>query len=109
MNLAYVNELLNDKAFAIGFLLGALVFFLFWTYSSYMRTMYLIEKGKAENRTATKLGDKFYYIVPESEYVQHPLSSVCIDNSQGYSRVYKAPELDQYRSAIEHGEKKQKD
>lgn len=105
MNLAYVSSLLNDKAFLIGFLVGAVMFAFLWMYSSYMRTMYLIEKGNAEFRTAAKLGNKFYYIVPETEYVQRELVKVCKTPLRGGSL---APELDQYRSAIEHGDKKQR-
>jgi len=64
--------------------------------------MYLIEKSRSDNRTATKLGEKFYYIVPETQYTQSELAQIC-------KRPYQAVELDQYRSAIEDGEKKQKD
>ena len=108
MNLECAAFLTNDKAFVFGAVVGILLTMVLWTYSTYMRTKYLIEKGEAEFRTAAKLGGKFYYIVPETEYVQRELVQLCRGRKIGDPHLG-APELDQYRSAIEDGEKKQKD
>ena len=108
MDLSCAAGLVNDKAFLIGALVGMLLMTVLWTHQIYMRTQYLIEKGKAEFRTPTKFGDKFYYIVPETEYVQSELVKLCRTTPFGRKGV---PELDQYRAAVEkdYGEKKQKD
>lgn len=53
-----------------GGLLGGTVMWVFWTITDILYRNILIRKATEKNRTAEKIGDGFYYIVPEAEYVR---------------------------------------
>jgi hypothetical protein len=68
MSLQAIDATLNDPNFFYGAaVMGFLMTFLMF-YAAYMRmqTLYLIAKNKGRE----KIGDKFYYIVEEKEYLE---------------------------------------
>lgn len=57
-----------DWVMVLGGFLWGFVFGAMW--QVWVNRQNLISKAQPEHRTAEKIGDGFYYIVPESEYVQ---------------------------------------
>jgi hypothetical protein len=69
-----VNGALNDPNFYRGALVMGVLMIALMFYAAFMRaqTLYLIAKNKGRE----KIGDKFYYIVEESEYNQLTLENL---------------------------------
>jgi hypothetical protein len=73
-SLQAANDALNDPNFFRGALTMGILMLILMVYAGYMRTqsLYLTAKNKGRE----KLGDKFYYIVEESEYNKLTLANL---------------------------------
>lgn len=68
-------EIMRSPPFMLGALAGVVFGYLCWFLSSSSRINYY--KTASDMKSAVKIGDKFYYIVPETTYVQEQLVKVC--------------------------------
>lgn len=59
---------LNNPIFYWGLLVGLVIGMFFWMYGAVLRVQNL--RLSADGNTATKLGNEFYYIVPERDYIK---------------------------------------
>lgn len=66
MNWPAIIEAAQTKEFELGLTIGMIVFGLMWMYSGVQKARYLWEC--AQQKSAVKIGDGFYYIVPEKVY-----------------------------------------
>lgn len=74
MNLPAMIQGMQTKEFSSGLLIGMLFFGLIWMYSLVLKARVLYQC--ATQVTPTKIGNNFYYIVPESVYNKLTLSNL---------------------------------
>lgn len=58
---------------------------------SFLTARTIAVKADSHHRTAIKVGDKFYYIVPESEYVEMKLDKLTLENYKKRLSLYEGP------------------
>ena len=72
MTLEKIGEIIQSQNFMLGLLIGLVIGLIFTMYSAVLRARILLQC--ADQKSATKIGDSFYYIVPSLDYVHSDLN-----------------------------------